>query len=335
MAESPFIHVGGEISLKNLAQRDLLMSVIARGVPFRFRAMGTSMWPFIHGGDTLTVSPLADVPIRMGDVVAIMHPESDRLAIHRVIEHVSDGWVVRGDNNPEPDGVVTHERIIGRVIRVERDGRQIRFSLGTEAAVIAWLVRHNVMLRAKVLYLFPRRMAGAILRRAQNRALYRTLARRFSLHLSMIEASEEDEEKVHAHFNPGMEIRRRNPGTNVTNYVVKRGKKIVGFVQLVRHPEAHFPWVGHWLFSLEVWFRYRGFGIGEMLTRRVIEQTEAESASELLLVVFEDNHPAINLYDKLGFEHFVLEGLEQKLEEEARQSGRRRIAMRKKFVGRR
>ena len=335
MTESPFIHVGGSISLKNLAQRDLLMSVVARGVPFRFRAMGMSMWPFIRGGDILTVSPLADVPIHLGDVVAIMHPGSDRLAIHRVVTHVSDGWLVRGDNNPEADGLVTRERVIGRVIRVERDGREIHFSLGAEASVIAWLVRHNVLLHAKALYLFVRRMAGAILRRVQHLALYRTLARRFPLHLSIIEASEEDEGKVHAHFNPGMVIPRRSPDMNVTNYVVKRGAKIVGFVQLVRHPEAHFPWVGHWLFALEVWLRYRGFGIGEMLTRRVIEQTEAESASELLLVVSEDNHPAINLYCKLGFEHVVLSGLGPKLEEEARQTGRRRVAMQKKFVKKR
>ncbi len=315
----------------NLAQRDLLMGVIARGVPFRFRAMGLSMWPFICGGDVLTVSPLKDMPVRLGDVLAIMHPGSDRLAVHRVIARVGEDWLVRGDNNPQADGLVGRERIIGRVIRVERDGRDIHFGLGPEAGAVAWLVRHNALCRGKTLYFFGRRVAGAILRRAQDRRLYRTLARCLRLSFSIVEASEEDEEKVYMHFNPGMPMPPRGSGMDVTNYVAKRGSRIAGFTQLVRHPESHFPYVGHWLFSLEVWPRYRGFGIGRMLTRRVIEQAGAEGVGELFLIVSETNYRAVDLYRKLGFEHVILSGLEEKLEEEKRQTGRRRIAMRKRL----
>jgi ribosomal protein S18 acetylase RimI-like enzyme len=91
----------------------------------------------------------------------------------------------------------------------------------------------------------------------------------------------------------------RNP--NVTEYVARVGGDLAGFVELVRHPPEHFPYVGHWLFSLHVWTRFRGLGIGALLTRQVMEQAQRKGARELLLVVFADNAPAIHLYRKLGF----------------------------------
>jgi ribosomal protein S18 acetylase RimI-like enzyme len=142
-------------------------------------------------------------------------------------------------------------------------------------------------------------------------------------------ASDSDMAVVHRHFNPGSPQRDQSPNPNVMNWVAKRGSKIVGFVQYVRHPDSFLEWGGHWLFSLEVWRQYRGMGLGETLTNTVIGHAAAQGALDLWLVVKEDNNRAIRLYQKLGFEITLRPALEPKLEAEKRLSGRRRIAMRK------
>ena len=139
-------------------------------------------------------------------------------------------------------------------------------------------------------------------------------------------------ERVHRHLNPYAPYQSQPPNPDVTNWVARCGVKISGFVQLVYHPEAHFPWVGHWLFSLTVWGRYRGLGIGEKLTRRVIKQARDQGAQDLLLAVFEDNKRAIGLYEKLGFEHVTVPALEPLFKEEKQNSGRRRIVMHKPLI---
>jgi ribosomal protein S18 acetylase RimI-like enzyme len=103
----------------------------------------------------------------------------------------------------------------------------------------------------------------------------------------------------------------------------------MGLVRLMRHPEADIPQVSYWLYSLTVRTRYRGMGIGEALTRRVIEQARAEGALELFLRVFEDNAPALALYRKLGFEQVTLPALDADLVADVQKYRRRRLPLRK------
>ncbi len=79
--------------------------------------------------------------------------------------------------------------------------------------------------------------------------------------------------------------------------------------------------------SLEVWRPYRGLGVGEALTQRVISEARARGATEVLLAVFNDNAPAGSLYRKLGFQRIVVPALEPTFEEEEEQLGRRRVVM--------
>jgi ribosomal protein S18 acetylase RimI-like enzyme len=117
-----------------------------------------------------------------------------------------------------------------------------------------------------------------------------------------------------------------------TLYVARRKQSIVGFVHLVRHPPEDFPVVGHWFSGLEVRLLWRRMGLGERLVRRVIDQAKAENASMLSCLVYEDNHAALNLYRKLGFEKAVIPGLEEQLEAERSLQGRRRVLFRKPLV---
>jgi hypothetical protein len=143
-----FVHSGGELHLSNLGQAELLRAATERGVPLRTRVRGFSMSPFIRDEDVLTIAPMKGGAPRIGEVVAFVQPDARRLAVHRVIARVDGGWLVRGDNSPDADGVVTRESILGVVRRVERKGRIVRMGLGVEARLIAWLQRAHILMRA-------------------------------------------------------------------------------------------------------------------------------------------------------------------------------------------
>ena len=136
-------------------------------------------------------------------------------------------------------------------------------------------------------------------------------------------------ERVHQRLTPFLPYHRTAWGPNVTNLVAERGGQVLGFVQLVYHPEDHYPWVGYWLFSLQVWEAYRGGGVGEKLTAAVIRTAAAKGAPELWLMVGENNRRAIRLYDKLGFSRTAAPALASYLASEKEKTGRSSIVMRK------
>lgn len=178
-----------------------------------------------------------------------------------------------------------------------------------------------------------RKTAGKSLRFVQSRGAYRAAGRRITGKTNISVASPSDLEYVQARLNPGARFEPSPPDPLVTRFAAARHGRVVGFVELVRHPPEHAPYVGCWLFSLTVLDPvYRGLGIGEALALRVIDTARCEGAKELWLVVGEGNLPAIRLYQKLGFERAVVEDLEEQLENEALNTGRRRITMAKQLV---
>jgi ribosomal protein S18 acetylase RimI-like enzyme len=327
-----FISPGGELHLSNLGQLELLRAVVEKDAQFRTTARGFSMQPFIRDRDVLTISPMHDGP-SIGEVVAFTQPDTGKLAIHRIVGQTDKGWLIKGDNCLEPDGVVAAAVMIGRVSRVERGGREIRLGMGRDGRLIAALSRHNMLLPLRHLWMLPRRVAGFAVRSIQSLLPYRRLARRFMAGTVVSGAGNEDMEAIHDWLNPFGPRPEIEAGPNVMNLVAKQNGKLIGFVQLVHQPPSRAPWAGDWLFSLQVQGRYRGMGIGTRLTRRVIEEAAARGVRELLLVVYEDNDRAIRLYRNLGFRPRVLAGIEPLLEEEKRKTGRRRIAMGKEVAG--
>jgi ribosomal protein S18 acetylase RimI-like enzyme len=138
-------------------------------------------------------------------------------------------------------------------------------------------------------------------------------------------------EDVHDRLNPFVPYRREKSNPNVVNWVARSGQRLAGFIQYVYHPASHAPWTGHWLFSLHVWTRYRGMGLGTKLTYRVIEEAMGRGADELRLVVNDDNQRAIRLYRGMGFEAVIIPGLEPLFEKEKMNTGKRRIVMKKQI----
>ena len=77
--------------------------------------------------------------------------------------------------------------------------------------------------------------------------------------------------------------------------VAVEGGSAVGLANLGRR--AARTWLG----GVGVIPSRRGEGIGEQLTRTLLEQAGAVGATEMVLEVIVENHPAISLYEKLGF----------------------------------
>jgi signal peptidase I len=117
----------------------------------RFRATGGSMTPFIRNNDILTIAPLTQRKIRLGDVVAFKNSKKEngfRLSIHRVVQILDNQkYLVKGDNiSKHPDGVVSKNQILGKIIKIERDNQIVRFGLGPERHIIAILSKQNFLI---------------------------------------------------------------------------------------------------------------------------------------------------------------------------------------------
>jgi len=177
---------------------------------------------------------------------------------------------------------------------------------------------------------------GTWLRRAlqklQGLALYRRLAGLLRPRIEVKEADQEDMQQVHAWLAPGSGRRRTPRNPNVTDFVAKRRGRVVGYVQLVRFAEGteHYP--GHWGYSITVRPRYRGLGIGVLLTQTIMERARAEGATELLVFVREDNPQSLGLCYKLGFEPKVNLALTEQMERKQRAQGYREVALSRSLV---
>ena len=85
------------------------------------------MRPFIQDGDLITVSPLRNYSIRVGDVV-LYKTTDHRAIVHRVIQKITKNnkaiFFIKGDAAFGQPEKVDVERVMGRVASIERNGHK-------------------------------------------------------------------------------------------------------------------------------------------------------------------------------------------------------------------
>ena len=137
---------GCEISLSGQSLVGLVQAVFEKGAFFRFQAKGSSMSPFVKDGDIVLLAPLSRGHLRIGDIAAHVSPGTGKLIVHRVVGKQNRDFLIKGDNTPDADGFVPKENILGRVTKVERNGKRVFLGLGPERLLIAFLNRRNLLL---------------------------------------------------------------------------------------------------------------------------------------------------------------------------------------------
>jgi len=103
-----------------LHEKEILKSV-------KFKAHGGSMMPFIKPGDLVSVEPVLNEKLNVGDIV-IFH-SGELSIIHRMLFQYSRGgstWLLtKGDSVDSPDAPVHSSRVLGKVVSIERNGRKL------------------------------------------------------------------------------------------------------------------------------------------------------------------------------------------------------------------
>jgi signal peptidase I len=123
---------------------DLIRLVMADGKTVCFDAPGKSMEPFIHSKDTIFVSPVGKKLIQTGDVIVFVHPGNGRVLAHRAVRITNGRFYSMGDNDTSRgDGWISFNDVLGRVVRIQRDGKDHSLGLGPEKWLIALLLRGN------------------------------------------------------------------------------------------------------------------------------------------------------------------------------------------------
>lgn len=91
------------------------------------RVHGTSMQPWVRPKDIAMIRQISMENVRCGDVV--LFRRENHLFVHRIVEKRgslnSFQLLSKGDAHPTSDGVVHQQELLGRVIRICRDGRRI------------------------------------------------------------------------------------------------------------------------------------------------------------------------------------------------------------------
>ena len=143
---SPYLRKQDGLSLSGGALREVLESILEKGVPFRVKARGFSMTPFIKNNDVITISPLVSQPLHIGEVVAFIHPETGKVGVHRLVKKIGNGYFIRGDNLPFHDGLIPRDQILGVVSQVVRNGKKVRWIYGPARLVIVLAPFHRLMI---------------------------------------------------------------------------------------------------------------------------------------------------------------------------------------------
>lgn len=136
------------ITISSIEIGKLMQDMLSLETPIRLKATGSSMMPFIHDGDVLTISPKSKMKPSLGRIAAFVNTGKQNLLIHRVIRTKSSKFLIKGDNSYDKnDGWIDINQVLGCVTSIERNEKVIRFGLGMERYLLAWFSRHNLLKR--------------------------------------------------------------------------------------------------------------------------------------------------------------------------------------------
>jgi signal peptidase len=137
--KEPFFNKENSITITNNLLLELIKESLAKDIDFSFQATGSSMYPFIRDNDTITVSSLKRIRLVTGDVVAFVK-DNNNLIVHRIIGQKGNSYITKGDNCSASDGFIEITNILGKIIAVKRNNKNIKLGLGPEKLFISFFI---------------------------------------------------------------------------------------------------------------------------------------------------------------------------------------------------
>ena len=327
-----------ELKLDDDAFADLSAQILRQGGSFQFRARGSSMTPFIHDGDLLTIAPADLTDLQIGDVI-LYRTRRDRVVAHRLVGRVREhGELVlqtRGDARLDSDSPVPADGVLGRAVRLQRGDRVMHLDHGPRRlAARLWIALHPLLRVAARLVRRTKELALCLLQALQSLPPYRRLARsKVGARARYRPAATRDAKDLARlcgrNSLPGI---RGSSGALARRIAAGEGEGLAlvatvgggaaGCVALHRFPDDQTLYPGWWLLGPVVRARYRRAGIGGRLLRLALEGAAVEGATWAHLLAREDDIATRALARKAGFLPASLPELQGLLEEPGHQSER-------------
>jgi hypothetical protein len=108
----------------------VMEKALTTGATVRFRAEGTSMYPTIRDGESISIAAVSPAKVVRGDVLLCRHEK--RVLAHRVVGVTTHDtgrlFELRGDAKAACDVPVGADDVVGQVIAVQRNGRLVGLS---------------------------------------------------------------------------------------------------------------------------------------------------------------------------------------------------------------
>jgi len=116
--------IGGE---RRAGDGPRIVEALKRRGRIALRVQGTSMLPWVRPRDIALIRQTPMENVRCGDVV-LFRREND-LFVHRIVKKQGSLEAARllskGDAHPTTDGLLEEQELLGRVVRIYRNGRRI------------------------------------------------------------------------------------------------------------------------------------------------------------------------------------------------------------------
>lgn len=136
----------------------------------RLQLRGASMLPTLWPGDEVEIASCSPGDVKVGDVVLAFR--DDRFFLHRLRAFSQNGDVITcGDAMPRPDPQFPAGAIIGEVVQVTREGKNVPMSrrLSPFRRAFGLLLCYSSPARRLALRLHQRRRAGIHIAESENK----------------------------------------------------------------------------------------------------------------------------------------------------------------------
>lgn len=298
---------------------ELSEEVLNREHYLRFRMQGVSMLPFMRNNDIIKIKKMDASKIRPGDIIFFRTP-SFKGVTHRVIKKIivngKIAFITKGDSCPYFDGYVYPEDMLGKIIVIERKGKNIKLDKGIVrlknlfyAKILSFHVWAYSILR-KIKRQLKHRLLGGLLRKLQGLRIY--------IYLIKILIGEEKIIYRVATYNDVPSLARlyrtyywpaklkllinyfqRYLKHLSENYgycfLAQERDKVIGSVAVKKFSENEIIPSGWAVCNLFVNWRYRGRGIERQLVDLATQKAKEKGASEVKTICLRETYPAVNL----------------------------------------